>query len=115
MSLWNKPINQISFESFIENNNSLIFDEHIWKNNWLWKIAEVTYSYDLETNINETLFVKLGLLDLEKYKRLTHNHLREELLVEAWNQLENILKEKIILIMHYYKPIKKKISRIYLK
>jgi hypothetical protein len=39
--------------------NLLIFDEKNWKQKNIWKIAEVTYSYDKETGINETLFVKI--------------------------------------------------------
>jgi hypothetical protein len=45
-------------ENIINEQNFLIFDEENWVNKDLWKIAEVTYSFDEKTNINTTLFVK---------------------------------------------------------
>jgi hypothetical protein len=55
-------VNTSSEQKYIEEiiNNKIIniFDEKKWINKDLWKIAEVTYSYDSETNINTTLFEK---------------------------------------------------------
>jgi hypothetical protein len=47
-----------NLENLITDQNQLIFDEQDWIDKDLRKIAEVTYSYDDETNINTTLFVK---------------------------------------------------------
>ena len=45
-------------ENLINEQSLLIFDEQDWIGKDLWKTAEVTYSYDEETKINTTLFVK---------------------------------------------------------
>jgi hypothetical protein len=38
-----------SIAEIISYYNLLIFDEKNWKQKGLWKVAEVTYSYDKET------------------------------------------------------------------
>ncbi|MFK7779851.1 MAG: hypothetical protein QM490_01775 [Candidatus Gracilibacteria bacterium] len=80
-------------ENIIDEQNSLIFDEENWIDKDLWKIAEVTYSYDEETKINTTLFVKGGGLDLELYKK-SNKEERKKLLTEAQDNLVKLLNEK---------------------
>ena len=77
--------------------NLIIFDEEIWKTKWLWKIAEVTYSYDKKTNVNETLFVNLWDLDLEKFN-LSDEINQIVILKKSKEKVEKIIQEKIILI-----------------
>lgn len=77
--------------------NLLIFDEKIWKAKWLWKIAEVTYSYDKNTNINETLFVNVWGLDLVKFIKSDEKH-KLILLKKSKQNVEKIIQEKISLI-----------------
>jgi hypothetical protein len=48
---------QKNLEDLINEQSLLIFDEENWVGKDLWKIAEVTYSYDTKTNLNTTLFV----------------------------------------------------------
>jgi hypothetical protein len=43
----------------INHYNLLIFDDKVWKEKGLWKIAEVTYSYHKQTGLNETLFINI--------------------------------------------------------
>lgn len=77
--------------------NHLIFDEEKWKKWGLWKITEVTYSYDRETNLNETLFIKIGQLNLELYTA-SNLEKRNNLLKDAKEQTEKIIGEKIELM-----------------
>jgi len=49
---------QRKLEELINNKINTIFDEENWVKKDLWKIAEVTYSYDSETKVNTTLFEK---------------------------------------------------------
>ena len=77
--------------------NSIIFDEKIWKSKWLWKIAEVTYSYDKKTNINETLFVKLWDLNLDIFSH-SDGKKQIKLLEKAKQKVEKLIQEKIILM-----------------
>jgi hypothetical protein len=51
--------NLTTISDVISHYNLLIFDEQNWKKKGLWKIAEVTYSYDKLSGVNETLFVKI--------------------------------------------------------
>lgn len=81
----------------INHYNLIIFDEEIWKSKWLWKIAEVTYSYDKTTNINETLFVNLWDLDLEKFQMSDEKN-KTLLLKKSKQKVEKIIQEKIHLI-----------------
>ncbi len=85
------------FRELIDFYNSLIFDDKIWKKKWVWKIAEVTYSYDKDTNINETLFVNIWDLDIDEYK-LSPIEKREKLLTKSKKKVENILSQKVELI-----------------
>jgi len=48
---------QNKLNDIINEHNSIIFDEQNWIGKDLRKIAEVTYSYNDNTNINTTLFV----------------------------------------------------------
>lgn len=97
MSQWNYWHKPKKLRELIDHYNSLIFDNKIWKKKWLWKVAEVTYSYDKQSNINETLFVDIWGLDLEKYM-LSDVEKRELLLFKAKQKVEKILWEKIELI-----------------
>ena len=68
-------------EELINDITSLVYDEKIWIWQEMWKIAEVTYSYAnidestnekitlnwKEVNLNTTLFVSLGKLDLKEF------------------------------------------------
>ncbi|MDD2907682.1 MAG: hypothetical protein PHH98_03500 [Candidatus Gracilibacteria bacterium] len=87
----------------IENISSLVFDEKIWFGNEIWKIAEVTYSYaniyeknelkinGKEININTTLYVSLGELNLDEFISSDDNG-KNRLLKKA----SKIIKDKII-------------------
>ena len=80
-------------EDLINEQNLRIFDEEIWINKELWKIAEVTYSYDSETRINTTLFCKIGWLNIAIFKESNEEE-KIKLINEARKNLEKILKEK---------------------
>lgn len=82
-----------NLEDLINEQNLLIFDEENWINKDLWKIAEVTYSYDSDTWINTTLFVKWWNLDLENYKKENKN-IQKKLLLKAEKKLKKILNNK---------------------
>lgn len=77
--------------------NHLIFDEDKWKKLGIWKITEVTYSYDRETNINETLFIKIGQLNLDLYIKSNESK-KTLLLIKAKKRTEKTISEKIKLI-----------------
>lgn len=85
---------QKNINDFIKEQNHIIFDEENWINKELWKIAEVTYSYEKETKVNTTLFVSSWLLDIQKYKT-SHEHEKVQLLLKAKTNLEKNLLEKI--------------------
>lgn len=91
------PSHENNLENVIENYNSLIFDEKDWIEKDLWKIAEVTYSYDTKTNVNTTLFVEWGWLNLQKYTSSDKNT-QKLLLLWAKVNLEKLLLEKKALI-----------------
>lgn len=71
--------NPDQINNFIESINKDIFDEDIWIKKEMWKIAEVTYSYNAKnhgtklslhnkpSNINTTLFCQIGGLDIDEY------------------------------------------------
>ena len=80
-------------EDLINEQNLRIFDEKIWINKELWKIAEVTYSYDSETRINTTLFCTIWWLNITLYKEADENE-KIKLLSDAKKTLEKTLKEK---------------------
>lgn len=86
-----------SITSVISYYNQLIFDKKNWKQKGIWKIAEVTYSYHKETGINETLFIIIGWLDLEKFMNSTFteqcNQLKESKFI-----VETEVNKKILLI-----------------
>ena len=84
---------QKNLEDIINEQNLLIFDEENWVWKDLWKISEVTYSYDEQTWINTTLFVKLWKLDLEFYKK-ANNFLKERLLKKSKYVLINTINKK---------------------
>jgi len=94
----NKSINTSSsnknLEEIINEQNLLIFDEQDWIWKDLRKIAEVTYSYDIDTWINTTLFVKWWWLNLKKYKTI-NNEKKEQSLLEAKEKLEKLINKKI--------------------
>ncbi|MDD2871256.1 MAG: hypothetical protein PHS49_04660 [Candidatus Gracilibacteria bacterium] len=93
----NSNIDRLSekrLQDLIKELNLIIYDEENWINKDLWKIAEVTYSYEKETNINTTLFVKSGMLDLELYKKSSEGEKRK-LLLKSKTKLENNLLEKV--------------------
>lgn len=92
--LWH---NLKSIKEIINFYNTLIFDDEVWKNKWVWKVAEVTYSYDRDTNINETLFVWIWWLDIDVYK-LSNLEKREKILLKSKKKVEKVLWEKINLI-----------------
>ena len=77
--------------------NLHIFDEKIWKQKWLWKIAEVTYSYHKETWINETLFINIWNLDLEKFISVSQSE-QSKLILKAKKLVEKEINKKITLI-----------------
>lgn len=101
---WHKPK---KFRELIDYYNSLIFDNKIWKKKWVWKVTEVTYSYDKNTNINETLFVNIWDLDLEKYVESDLEN-RNKLLAKAKKKVEKILWEKIALIQEVLQILQSK-------
>lgn len=84
---------QKNLEDLINEQNLLIFDEENWVWKDLWKISEVTYSYDEQTGINTTLFVKAWKLDLEFYKK-SDDILKERLLKKSKYVLINTLNKK---------------------
>ena len=84
---------QNHLEDLIKEQSLLIFDEENWVAKDLWKLAEVTYSYDKETGINTTLFVKWWLLDLRLYKKACEET-KKELLLKARDNLVVLLNEK---------------------
>lgn len=69
--------------------DSLVFDEKIWINSKMWKIAEVTYSYYSEENfdLNITLFCDIWEANLDFFKKSNYE-----------KRKEIILKSKEILI-----------------
>jgi len=89
----NQSPNKIKLEDLINEQNLLIFDEKIWIGDDLWKIAEVTYSYDEETKINTTLFVHWWELNLEEYKNVDRVD-KKFLILHAQQILEKKLHEK---------------------
>lgn len=71
---------KIHFDEIENKINSEIFDEQIWIWEKMWKIAEVTYSYDStkkinwnNVSINFTLFSEIWWLDLENFSNLSDN------------------------------------------
>ena len=88
---------QRKLEELINNKINTIFDEENWVKKDLWKIAEVTYSYDSDTKVNTTLFEKAWWLDLELYKK-SNKQTREKLLLEAKEELLISLNEKKAII-----------------
>ncbi len=96
-----QKINEINdspkLTDYIENANQMIFDEDVWKNKGLRKVAEVTYSYNNETNINETLFVKIWGIDLEKFC-LANSDEKILLINNAGTEVSKVLEQKITLI-----------------
>ena len=92
---WHNQTKKI--EDLIHELNTSIFDEKIWKSQHVWKIAEVTYSYDKETNINETLFWKIGWLNLREYKTLSAEK-QTKVLLKASDIFQKIIKEKLALM-----------------
>jgi hypothetical protein len=59
MSKYNKTrYKEKNLINIITEHNKIIFDEQNWVKKDLWKICELTYSYDPESSINTTLFVK---------------------------------------------------------
>ncbi len=84
---------QNKLNDIINEHNSIIFDEQNWIGKDLRKIAEVTYSYNDNTNINTTLFVSWGWLDLELYKNSWKKE-RKKLLLTAKDNLIELLNEK---------------------
>lgn len=107
MSFWS-DIKTLNFEDLIKNLNLQVFDDVIWNGMWLWKIAELTYSYDKSTNINETLFIKIWWLDLVQFKNSSN---KEELLIKAHDYLKNILDWKIDDIHYAINEVHKKIDK----
>ncbi len=97
----NNTINSLpakqKLEDIIGKYNPLIFDEEKWIWKDLRKIAEVTYSYDTNTWINTTLFVKWGWLNIETYKMLDLEA-KKVFLLRAKEKLEELINEKIDLI-----------------
>lgn len=92
---WNNPTKKI--EDLIRELNASIFDEKIWKSQHVWKIAEVTYSYDKDTNINETLFWKIWGLNLREYKTLSEDK-QKKLLLYSSEKFSDIIHEKLALM-----------------
>lgn len=89
----NQSPNQKKLEDLINEENLIIFDEKNWIGKDLWKISEVTYSYDEKTKINTTLFVVWWELNLEEYKnadRVT----KQLLILHAQKTLEKRLHDK---------------------
>lgn len=80
-------------EDLINDYNLLIYDEKDWIWNELWKIAELTYSYNEETKVNTTLFEKWWWLDLEKYKKVDKDT-KKELLINSKERLEKLIQNK---------------------
>ncbi len=93
-----------TIENLVNEWNSLIFDEEIWIKKELWKIAEVTYSYDKKTWVNITLFVKWWWLDLELFNKSDYSA-REKLITKAKQNIENIIENKIDLIDSFLNKI----------
>ncbi|MCP4522956.1 MAG: DUF1704 domain-containing protein [Candidatus Gracilibacteria bacterium] len=91
-------ISDQKIEDVINTVTSLVFDQEIWVNDGLWKIAEVTYSYEQETYINETLFIKIGKLDISAYKGEENNIIKQSLLLQSKLKVEEVLQNKIITI-----------------
>lgn len=83
---------QIKLEDIIKDKILLIFDEENWIKKDLWKIAEVTYSYD-ESWINSTLFISAWWLDLKTYEKADRKK-QEELLLGSRDNLVELLNEK---------------------
>ena len=86
------------FEDLVKQLNALIFDDAIWKEKWVWKLAEVTYSYDKENYVNETLFNKLWGLNEQTYNNTTEQAHKTQLLITASQKVEKIVNKKIDLI-----------------
>ena len=84
---------QQNLEDLINEQNLLIFDEKNWVWKDLWKISEVTYSYDEKTKINTTLFVNWWWLNLETYKK-SWKKSKRKLLLSANKKLVSLLNEK---------------------
>ena len=96
----NQKISQDNLNSIgevISHYNLLIFDEKIWKQKGLWKIAEVTYSYHKKTWINETLFVNIWNLDLDAFIA-SDFPTQSKLLKKAKNHVEKHINKKVSLI-----------------
>lgn len=92
------------FQDLINKLNLEIFDEKIWIWKELWKIAELTYSYDKETNINTTLFVSIWWLNIDEYKKWNN---KKSLLLKAKWKIEKVLEEKILQIIEAKKEVRK--------
>ena len=84
---------QQNLEDLINEQNLLIFDEKNWVWKDLWKISEVTYSYDEKTKINTTLFVNWWWLNFETYKK-SWKKSKRKLLLSANKKLVSLLNEK---------------------
>ena len=98
-----------TLEAFIKEYSDLIFDEEIWKEKELWKIAEVTYSYiydEQKNKLNTTLFISLWELDINKYNNSDLSE-KKVLLLNSKKKLEKILLEKKKLIKEALTEIKK--------
>jgi hypothetical protein len=74
-----------------------IFDQEVWVEKGLWKVAEVTYSYHAETNVNETLFIKLWWLNIADYIHESEEGKRK-ILVTVTEKVKEILQNKIWII-----------------
>lgn len=85
-------------EDIINRIISLVFDQEVWINEGLWKIAEVTYSYDTETYINETLFINIWKLNIWAYKLEENTIIKQFLLLQSKQELIKILTGKINII-----------------
>ncbi len=114
-----EEINDRKIRDVIKNITSLVFDKKNWFQKEMWKIAEVTYSYTTINpktnnklkinnkiiNINTTLFISLGELDLDLFENKNDEE-KIKYLEKTSKKIQKKLEKKINQIINSIKEIK---------